>query len=51
MLDAYYLGIYKISMITVVQISGLITSAVTPIVFSSLSRMQDNKEGFRNVFF
>lgn len=51
MLDDYYLGIYRTSMSTVGQIIGIITAAVTPIVFSSLSRLQSNEEEFQKVFF
>lgn len=50
-LNAYYLGIYKTSMTTVGQITALITSATTPILFSALSRLQNDKGAFEDMFF
>lgn len=50
-LSPYYLGMYKTSMTTVNQIMNLITSATTPILFSTLSRLQSNREEFMRVFF
>jgi O-antigen/teichoic acid export membrane protein len=50
-LSAYYLGIYKISVSTVGAIIAIITSATTPVMFSSLSRMQNNQEQFNNFYY
>lgn len=50
-LNEYYLGLYKTSMTTVGQITALITSATTPILFSSLSRLQSDKNSFKQIFF
>lgn len=50
-LNEYYLGIYKTSMTTVGQITSLITTATTPILFSSLSRLQSDREAFSSMFF
>lgn len=50
-LSQYYLGLYKTSSSIVGQIMGLITSATTPILFSSLSRLQNNEEEFQHVLF
>lgn len=50
-LNEYYLGVYKTSMSTVGQITGLITSITTPILFSSLSRVQNDRKQFRELFF
>ena len=50
-LNEFYLGIYKTSMTTVGQITSLITAATTPILFSSLSRMQSNLSDFKELFF
>ena len=50
-LNEYYLGIYKTSMATVGQITSLITAATTPILFSSLSRLQSDREAFSEMFF
>lgn len=51
MLSSYYLGLYKTSSTLVGQIMGLITAATTPILFSSLSRLQNNQKDFRRIFF
>jgi PST family polysaccharide transporter len=50
-LNEYYLGIYKTSMTVVGQITALVTAATTPILFSSLSRLQADREGFKTLFF
>lgn len=50
MLDGYYLGLYRTSMNTVAQIVGLITAATTPVLFSALSKLQDDKSEFENFF-
>lgn len=49
-LSQYYLGLYKTSMSIVGQITALITSITTPVLFSSLSRLQDNKAEFERLF-
>ena len=50
-LNEYYLGLYKTSITIVGQIMGLITAATAPILFSSLSRLQDDEENFKRMFF
>lgn len=50
-LNEHYLGVYKTSMTVVGQILGLITAATTPILFSSLSRLQDDDNAFQTLFF
>lgn len=50
-LSPYYLGLYRTSITTVGQINSVITSATTPVLYSSLSRLQDNPEEFKNIFF
>ena len=50
-LNEYYLGLYKTSMTVVGQIMGLITAATTPILFSSLSRLQTDELAFQTLFF
>jgi len=50
-LSQYYLGLYKTSMSIIGQILGLITAIVTPIIFSTLSKMQNDDEGCRQVFY
>ena len=51
MLSQYYLGLYKTSSTLVGQIMGLITATTTPILFSALSRLQDDKSEFERLFF
>lgn len=50
-LNEHYLGLYKTSMTIVGQIMGLVTAATTPILFSSLSRLQDDDNAFQTLFF
>lgn len=51
MLSQYYLGLYKISSTLVGQIMGLITAITTPILFSALSRLQNDEKEFQRLFF
>ena len=51
MLSQHYLGLYKTSSNVVNQVMSLITVTTTPILFSSLSRLQDNIEEFKLLFF
>lgn len=51
MLSQYYLGLYKTSSTLVGQIMGLITATTTPILFSALSRLQDDELEFQRLFF
>ncbi len=50
MLSQYYLGLYKTSIVTVGHIIGLITATTTPILFSSLSRLQNDNDEFCKLF-
>ena len=51
MLSQHYLGLYKTSTTVVAQITTLITTATTPVLFSSLSRLQNDDVAFQNMFF
>lgn len=51
MLSQYYLGLYKTSSALVGQIMGLITAITTPILFSALSRLQNDEQEFQELFF
>ena len=51
LLNQYFLGIYRTSMSTVGQITSIITSATTPVLFSTLSRLQNNDKEFLSLFF
>ena len=50
-LSEYYLGLYKTTMATVNSCIGIITAATTPVLFSALSRCQNDDVEFRKVFF
>lgn len=50
-LTSYYVGIYKTSMTTVNQIMNLITSSTLPVLFSGLSRLQNNRNEFVRMFY
>lgn len=51
LLDAYHLGLYRQPMTLVNSAFNLITNATTPVLFSSLSRLQDSMEEFRSFFY
>lgn len=51
MLNVYYMGIYRTATSIVGSIMGIITAATTPVLFSALSRLQDNDNEFRQLFF
>lgn len=50
-LNSYYLGLYKTSMTTVNAYMGIITSGITPVLFSALSRYQNDDKMFKNTYF
>jgi PST family polysaccharide transporter len=50
-LSQYYLGLYKTSSSLVGQIMSLITGITTPILFSALSRLQNDEREFQRLFF
>lgn len=49
-LNQYYLGLYKTSMTLVSGITGIVTAATTPVLFSSLSRLQNSQSDFNRFF-
>ena len=51
MLDTYYLGLYRSALNTVNLIFSLITAAIIPILFSSLSRVQFDNAAFKTLFY
>ncbi|MGO4499664.1 lipopolysaccharide biosynthesis protein [Paenibacillus sp. 2RAB27] len=51
MLSEYYLGIYKTSTTMVNALMALITASIVPILFSTLSRLQNNNELFNRTYF
>ena len=50
-LNDYYLGIYKTSMSTVGAYMAIITGAITPVLFSALSRYQNDDAAFRKTYY
>lgn len=50
-LSQYYLGLYKTSSSLVGQIMGLVTAVTTPVLFSALSRLQNDSVEFQGLFF
>lgn len=50
-LNEHYLGIYKTSMSTVNSYMSLVTSATVPVLFSALSRYQNNDAEFKKSFY
>lgn len=50
-LSSYHLGIYKTSLSAVNSIFMLVTASTTPILFSALSRVQNNEVEFNKIFF
>lgn len=48
-LDDYYLGLYKNSSSTITMLFSIVTAALTPVLFSALSKLQDNKEKFNDM--
>src|SRR5699024_1487386 len=49
--NEYYLGIYKTSTIMVNSLLALVTGAIIPVLFSALSRLQNNDEEFIKMYF
>lgn len=50
-LNDYYLGLYKTTMSTVNGCIAIITSALTPVLFSALSRYQNDDEAFQKTYY
>lgn len=50
-LDSTYLGMYKTGITTVNQITAVVTTTILPVLFSSLSRCQDDRQQFEKTLF
>lgn len=50
-LNEYYLGLYKTSTSMVNSLMAIVTASVIPVLFSALSRLQDNQSKFNEMFF
>ena len=51
LLTQYYLGLYKTSITIIGQVLGIVTAIVTPVIFSSLSRLQNDDASFKHLFY
>lgn len=51
LLSTYYLGLYRTSINIVAQIIALLTGFITPVLFSSLSKVQNDDAKFKSIFF
>lgn len=51
LLSEYHLGIYKTSTTMVNALMAIITASIVPVLFSTLSRLQNNTEKFNKTFF
>jgi len=49
-MSTYYLGLYKTSSSMVSMLFGIVTAAIMPVLFSSLSRLADKKDEMQEVF-
>jgi PST family polysaccharide transporter len=50
-MSTYYLGLYKTSVSLVSAVTSLATAAINPIIFSSLSRFQSDRQKFDELFY
>lgn len=50
-LSSYYLGLYKTSMNLINQVFATVSAATVPVLLSALSRLQNDDEKFRNVYY
>lgn len=50
-LSDYYLGIYKTSMATANQVMSIIVNAFSPVILATLSRLKNNDNEFKNMFY
>ena len=50
-LSSYYLGVYKTSTSLVNSLMSIVTAATTPILFSGLSRLQNEPYEFKELYF
>lgn len=50
-LDNHYLGLYKTAITTISTYVGIIAAAITTVLFSTLSRYQNNQEKFLETYF
>lgn len=51
LMNTYHLGLYKTSVSLVSAATGVVSSAMAPILFASLSRIQSNRKKFDHLFY
>lgn len=51
LLSSYYLGMYKTGMSTINSYMSIVTATISPVLFSALSRSQNNDCQFKNILF
>lgn len=51
LLNSYYLGLYKQPMTLVNSAFALVTNSTTPVLFSSLSKLQNDNDEFKQFFY
>lgn len=51
LLNEYYLGLFKTGMATINSYMSIITASLTPVLFSTLSRCQNDKDEYQTVYF
>lgn len=49
--SAHYLGIYRMSMVSVNSIITMLAGAITPVLYSALSRLQNDENQFYDTFY
>lgn len=50
-LNQYYIGIYKTSTTLVNALMSLITASIVPVLFSALSRLQNDEKNFKKMYY
>lgn len=50
-LNEHFLGLYKTSTTIVSQMLGIVSGILVPVLFSSLSRVQNNLDEFRHIYY
>lgn len=50
MMSEYQLGLYKNSISIITNLFAIVTSSITPVLYSSLSRLQSDKKAFTEMF-
>lgn len=49
--SSHYLGIYRMSMVSVNSLIAMLAGAITPVLYSALSRLQNNDLEFKKTFY